>query len=63
MIILVSPLVDVKTEILKLQHCNWELFWKPNLDFHVVVTLVHLIEVEKESQLNKHLYQVHCKFH
>lgn len=29
----------------------------------VVVALVPLIEAEKEKRLNKHLYQVHCKFH
>lgn len=40
------------------------VLWKPILNLYVVVVaLVPLIEVEKESQLNKHLYQAHCKFH
>lgn len=35
----------------------WVVSWKPKLDFYVSAALVPLIEAEKDSQLNKHLYQ------
>lgn len=55
----------VNTVLLKLQY-NRQLWFENQVETlggSVVVALVPLIEVEKKRQLNKHLYQVHCKFH